>query len=335
MTQDTFFITQPTVTTKEAADLLGVTVQTVLKREKEGHLTCLYPDSWKQFGSKIYAKEEVEALLNQSSPVGFTTKEAADLLGVVPSTIFTYIKSGKLVARRIERRGKQVYVIEADALEAFQQTYEGGTKRNEKKAFVIKQNDTEILLFQLLVHQDTAKKARVVDLQGNEGTVMTEEERLFPLSTYQERGYELQTYAKRPLITKRGFVSFSFPKPPFVHGIPYRIMHVFYKHIGAANMRVSLVQNTIHVEVKPCLIEMDVLSWKEEIQYLHAHIETGSLVVHAKGLLLKSNQESLTFYAPRTFKQQVSEMAQEDGIGKEEFLYRAVQAYITARHGQS
>lgn len=34
MTEDLLFITKPTVTTKEAADLLGVTVQTILKKKK-------------------------------------------------------------------------------------------------------------------------------------------------------------------------------------------------------------------------------------------------------------------------------------------------------------
>ncbi|PGQ03352.1 helix-turn-helix domain-containing protein, partial [Bacillus cereus] len=111
MTQDLLFITKPTVTTKEAADLLGVTVQTILKKEKDGLIECVYKDNWKQFGSKIFYLEDIERLKNKNEVKGLSTKEVAEILNVAPSTIFTYIKSGKLPASRIEKRGKQVYVI--------------------------------------------------------------------------------------------------------------------------------------------------------------------------------------------------------------------------------
>ena len=62
MTQDLLFITKPTVTTKEAADLLGVTVQTILKKEKDRLIECVYKDNWKQFGSKIFYLEDIERL---------------------------------------------------------------------------------------------------------------------------------------------------------------------------------------------------------------------------------------------------------------------------------
>ena len=41
MTQELLFITKPTVTTKEAADLLGVTVQTILKRKRWINRMCI------------------------------------------------------------------------------------------------------------------------------------------------------------------------------------------------------------------------------------------------------------------------------------------------------
>lgn len=41
MTQDLLFITKPTVTTKEAADLMGVTVQTILKRKRRSNRMCI------------------------------------------------------------------------------------------------------------------------------------------------------------------------------------------------------------------------------------------------------------------------------------------------------
>lgn len=132
MTQDLLFITKPTVTTKEAADLLGVTVQTILKKEKDGLIECVYKNNWKQFGSKIFYLEDIERLKNNEEVKGLSTKEAAEILNVAPSTIFTYIKSGKLPASRIEKRGKQVYVISKEDLDTFQLDYEKLQQKNEK-----------------------------------------------------------------------------------------------------------------------------------------------------------------------------------------------------------
>lgn len=75
MTQDLLFITKPTVTTKEAADLMGVTVQTILKR-KEGLIECVYKDNWKQFGSKIFYLEDIERLMNKDEVNGLSTKSS-------------------------------------------------------------------------------------------------------------------------------------------------------------------------------------------------------------------------------------------------------------------
>ncbi len=70
LTQDLLFITKPTVTTKEAANLLGVTIQTILKKEKDGLIECVYKDNWKQFGSfpdLIYVKTVDGATLRISA----------------------------------------------------------------------------------------------------------------------------------------------------------------------------------------------------------------------------------------------------------------------------
>ncbi|MGG5737398.1 helix-turn-helix domain-containing protein [Bacillus cereus group sp. IBL03679] len=331
MSQDVWFLTKPTVTTKEAAEMLEVTVQTVLKKEKEGLIACVYKDNWKQFGSKIFYLEDIQSLMIEDQVDGFTTKEAADLLNVAPSTIFTYIKSGKLPATQVEKRGKQVYVIGEEDLEAFQKQYDSKANRKERKRFRMKIQDTEIFLFQLLTHQETSKQARVIEINGTDGRVMTEEEAVFSLSAYKEKGYRVPTYPKTPVITKRGILSFSFRKPQLFHAMPYRLINLFYEKIGVANMRVSLQQDTIHLEVKPCLLRVNPAEWQEEIQYLYTHMTSGSLVPHTKGVFLKSNMESLSFHADHAFKQQVIAMAKAEEMGQEEFLYHAVRSYIESR----
>ncbi|MGH0600269.1 helix-turn-helix domain-containing protein [Bacillus mycoides] len=327
MTQDLLFITKPTVTTKEAAGLLGVTVQTILQKEKDGLIECVYKDNWKQFGSKIFYLEDIERLKNIEEVEGYSTKEAAEILNVAPSTIFTYIKSRKLPASKIEKRGKEVYVIEKEALETFQLTYEKTTSK-ERKTFITKVQDEDIYLYQLITHQQTGKTARVIEINGADGKILTEDEEIFPLSTYKEHDYSLEPFHKQAVITKRGYLSFSFKKPQLFNSITYNLINLFYKELGVTNMRLSISSDTIKLEIKPFVLQVDPLQFQEEIKYLHSHMKSGTILPHVEGVYFKSNVEPLTFHADHEFKQKVVQMAANAGMGQEEFLLKAVKSYI-------
>ncbi|HDR3890520.1 TPA: helix-turn-helix domain-containing protein [Bacillus cereus] len=328
MTQDLLFITKPTVTTKEAADLLGVTVQTILKKEKDGLIECVYKNNWKQFGSKIFYLEDIERLKNNEEVKGLSTKEAAEILNVAPSTIFTYIKSGKLPASRIEKRGKQVYVISKEDLDTFQLDYEKTTTK-ERKTFITKIQDEDIYLYQLLTHQHTGKTARVIEINGADGKILTEDEEIFPISTYKEHDYSFEPFQKQAVITKRGYLSFSFKKPQLFNSITYNLINLFYKELGVTNMRLTITPDTINLEIKPFVLQVDPLQFQEEIKYLHSHMKSGSILPHLEGIYFKSNVEPLTFHADHEFKQKVIQMAADAGMRQEEFLLQAVKSYIT------
>ncbi|OPA10899.1 helix-turn-helix domain-containing protein [Bacillus cereus] len=327
MTQDLFFITKPTVTTKEAADLLGVTVQTILKKEKDGLIECVYKDNWKQFGSKIFYLEDIERLINKNEVKGLSTKEVAEILNVAPSTIFTYIKSGKLPATMIEKRGKQVYLIDEEELEIFMLDYEK-TKTKERKTFITKIQQEEIYLYQLLTHKHTGKTARVIEFNGADGKVLTEDEEMFLLSTYKEHDYSFEPFNKKAVITKRGYLSFLFKKPQLFHSITYNLINLFYKELGVTNMRLSISSDTIRLEIKPLVLQIDPLQFQEEVKYLHSHMKSGTILPHVEGIYFKSNVEPLTFHADYEFKQRVVQMAADAGMGQEEFLLQAVQSYV-------
>ncbi|PEO40993.1 helix-turn-helix domain-containing protein [Bacillus wiedmannii] len=327
MSQDLLFITKATVTTKEAANLMGVTVQTILKKEKEGLIECVYKDNWKQFGSKIFFLEDIERLKNKEEVKGLSTKEAAEILNVAPSTIFTYIKSGKLPAIMVEKRGKQAYVIEEDDFEVFLFDYEKTTTK-ERKTFITKIQDTEIYLYQLLTHQDTGKVARVIEINAADGKVITEDEEIFSLSDYKELGYTVNNFEKHVGITKRGYLSFTFKKPQLFTSITYNLINLFYRELGVTNMRLTIRQDTICVEIKPFLLKVNPLQFQEELKYLHAHMKTGFILPHTDGVYMKSNMEPLTFHAENEFKRTVRLRALAEGLGIEEFLLHAVTAYM-------
>ncbi|OFD70214.1 transcriptional regulator, MerR family [Bacillus mycoides] len=272
--------------------------------------------------------EDIERLKNNEEVKGLSTKEAAEILNVAPSTIFTYIKSGKLPASRIEKRGKQVYVISKEDLDTFQLDYEKTTTK-ERKTFITKIQDEDIYLYQLLTHQHTGKTARVIEINGADGKILTEDEEIFPISTYKEHDYSFEPFHKQAVITKRGYLSFSFKKPQLFNSITYNLINLFYKELGVTNMRLTITPDTINLEIKPFVLQVDPLQFQEEIKYLHSHMKSGSILPHLEGIYFKSNVEPLTFHADHEFKQKVIQMAADAGMRQEEFLLQAVKSYIT------
>ncbi|PEZ46353.1 excisionase [Bacillus thuringiensis] len=327
MSQDLLFITKPTVTTKEAADLLGVTVQTILKKEKDGLIECVYKNNWKQFGSKIFFLEDIEGLKIKEEVKGLSTKEAAEILNVATSTIFTYIKSGKLPATMVEKRGKQVYLIDEEELEIFMLDYEKA-KTKERKTFVTKIQDEDIYLYQLLRHLHTGKTARVIEINGADGKILTEDEEIFPLSSYKQHNYFFDPHRKQAVITKRGYLSFSFKKPQLFNSIIYSLINLFYKELGVTNMRLNITTDIIKLEIKPFVLRVDPLQFQEELKYLYSHLKSGTILPHVKGIYFKSNIEPLTFHVDYEFKQKLVQMATSAGMGQEEFLLQIIKSYI-------
>ncbi|PGD22285.1 excisionase, partial [Bacillus toyonensis] len=97
---------------------------------------------------------------------------------------------------------------------------------------------------------------------------------------------------------------------------------------GVTNMRLSVSSDTIKLEIKPFVLQVDPLQFQEEIKYLHSHMKSGTILPHVEGIYFKSNVDPLTFHADHEFKQKVVKMAVDAGMGQEEFLLQAVKSYI-------
>ncbi|MED1328087.1 excisionase, partial [Bacillus paranthracis] len=184
--------------------------------------------------------------------------------------------------------GKEVYIIDKDDLETFQLTYEKITSK-ERKTFIAKIQGEDIYLYQLLIHQHTGKIARVIEVNGSDGKILTEDEEIFPLSTYKEHDYSFEPFRKQAVITKRGYLSFSFKKPQLFNSITYNLINLFYKELGVTNMRLSVSSDTIKLEIKPFVLQVDPLQFQEEIKYLHSHMKSGTILPHVEGIYFKSN----------------------------------------------
>lgn len=93
-------------------------------------------------------------------------------------------------------------------------------------------------------------------------------------------------------------------------------------------MRLGISLDTIRLEIKPFVLQVDPLQFQEEVKYLHSHMKSGTILPHVEGIYFKSNVEPLTFHADHEFKQKIVQMAADAGMRQEEFLLQAVTSYI-------
>ncbi|ANS51645.1 hypothetical protein BT246_63530 (plasmid) [Bacillus thuringiensis] len=85
-------------------------------------------------------------------------------------------------------------------------------------------------------------------------------------------------------------------------------------------MRLNISSDTIELEIKPFVLQVDPLQFQEEIKYLHSHMKSGKILPHVEGIYFKSNVEPLTFHADYESKQKILQMAANMGMGQEAFL---------------
>lgn len=148
------------LTTKEVADILGVTTATVLKYAKEGRLAP----------SKLFKEVDVLQLQKEIHKSGLTTGEAAEKLGVTLQTVKNFIKSGELSASKHLFRGREIYFISKDDFEKFDYSYTAAKKKGMKEFF-------------LKEGSHTYDYGRIMDLgKGEKGYLKTEEGREIQLA---------------------------------------------------------------------------------------------------------------------------------------------------------
>jgi DNA-binding transcriptional MerR regulator len=314
-----FFNQEERISTVEAAKLLGVTKHTIYRYEKEGKLSPIFKYTWHKEGSKFYYKKDIEALKQQEEVEGLKVKEVAERLHVSVSTVMKYIKEGQLLAKKEQYKGKETFFIEEEHFQVFQQTFEQPAAK--RKEFVLKKGKEKYVLFQLFHHPEKNQKARLIEMSGSEGSILLEDERMVSLTDALKQGFiPVEPIAKQPYSSKRGYISFSFPKPLFIYAMVYKIMDLFYRYSGYENIRMEVTATTIEVEVKPVHFPVSPLELEAEIQYLQQFVKEGQVVIRSNGLFLESDTETITLHVSKQEKDVIKQLCEQRGIGQEEFI---------------
>lgn len=317
-------INEKYLTTKEAAEELNVSVPTIYKYVKEKKLRPVYEDKWQIDETLLFKQEDVEEVKESFTKPGLTTGEVAKDVGVHPTTVASYINQGLLKATKQPYMGRELYFIKEEDLESFKE-HNNFQKNREKKQFFTK--DKKYYLFQRLHNKEESILGRIMDLDGEKGKVLTEEGRAFLLSNMEDEGFSrVETFKERKYITKRGYAYFQFNLPNHISSPIFDLIELFYRKIGNKNMRLSINEGIIELEVKPILLSGIAESTNpHEVQILKDHIKKGTVSVRHNGVLIDSEIDSLVVPIPSKLKEELKNVADKQGITLEKYVIGLLQ----------
>ncbi|HEY4601677.1 MAG TPA: helix-turn-helix domain-containing protein [Cerasibacillus sp.] len=311
------------LTTKEVAEYLNLSVQTIYKYIREKRLIPVYEDSWQIDETHLFKKEDVEALKAALTKPGFTTGEVAKQLQVHPTTVTSYIKRGELIAEKKPYKGRELYFITEEALAAFKEKHPMQRKRDKKNFY---SKETNLYLYQKVIHKNQGNIGRIMELNGDEGKVWTEQGEIFPLEELYGRGFTAKEIKERPYMTKRGYVTFYFKKPIHIASPVFNVIELLYHKLSYRNIKLSHYDGLIKLEIKPCLLEdIHEDTHAYEIKLLEKHMKDGSIEQRHNGLLIDNDLEILTVHISGERKNKLKQLAQEQRLSLEQYVLKLIE----------
>ena len=321
------------LTTKEVAETLGVTEQTIYNYVKEGRITPWNKETWKMDGTYLFHTEEVERVEKELKKPGLTTKEIVAYLEelnikVSPSTVINKMKSGELPAVMKPYRNIDTFFVKKEDLDASLHLFnrvKGKEKFYDKK--------TGYFLFQPFENKETCEFARIMEWDWIEnGKVLTNLEREISIEELNQQGFEPVIEVNEEIVNnKKGSVMLKFIKPKQVKSMTFDLIDQFYRIVGPTNMKLEVSDSEIVIEMKPVFLPLYMHEHRDEMDLLKSSLVEGKMISRPNGVFLDSDLVSFVAYGSTQLKNQVKEYADTEGLTQEEFIIQSLKEAIQRR----
>ena len=321
------------LTTKEVAETLGVTEQTIYNYVKEGKITPWNKETWKMDGTYLFHAEEVERVEKELKKPGFTTKEIVAYLEglnikVSPSTVISKMKSGELPAVMKPYRNIDTFFVKKEDLDANLHLFnrvKGREKFYDKK--------TGYFLFQPFENKETGEFARIMEWDGiGNGKVLTNRERELSIEELEQQGFEpVIKVDEENVSNKKGFVMLKLIKPKQVKSMTFDLIDQLYRIAGPHNMKLEVSDSEIVIEMKPVFLPLYMHEHRDEMDLLKNSLVEGKMIFRPNGVFLDSDLVSFVAYGSTQLKDQVKEYAEIEGLTQEEFIIQSLKEAVQRR----
>lgn len=316
------------ITTKQAAELLGVAENTVLSYSRQGILTAVNEKSWQIDNTKYFYIDDVEEVKDKLKKPGLSTGEVAAQLGVSTVTVFNYIKDGKLTAEKEVYRGREIYFIKQTELERFQKNYKNMRRRNNKE-FYSKPNKHG--WFQLFIHERSEEHGRLMVGEDEDYFLLTASGNKIPYTKIEQYGFKPVYLIERgSIISKRKFAKFEFPYENNIESNIYSFLDICYEYITPTNMKMNINKEKIELEIKPYCFPYDTLD-EDKIKTIKEYMVEGSIISTIKGIYIDSEYDVLSLEIPSQVKDSLKQIASERSLTLEELVSEILVQYVNQK----
>lgn len=321
-------MTNISFTTNEAAEFLDVTTNTIYQYIKQDILRPSNLEEFKYSREYKFTQEELERVQSLFKKPGLTTTEVGKLLNVKPHTVFTYIKEGKLPAVQKEYKGRMIYFIKEEDAAHFQQSLQQKQKVSRQSFYV---KPYSVALYQLFTHEESHKKARIVELSKKEAIVQFDDGNIetVPLQSFTEQMFQPVYAVRKEKLHRKGKITFKFPKPRNIHAVSYYLIDLFFQQVGFPNMMIIEKNEMVLIEVKPLVLELSQ-EQSDVLDLMKQSLVDGELIEGPAYVRLISPMVPLHIKEiPRTLKDQIKEKAKKEQTSMEQAVIRILKDYFS------
>lgn len=313
------------LTTNEAAEILGLHKETVLRYAREGKLKTV-PDNphFPIRRNRLFYKEDVERYQKENQPGGWTVEEVANHLNISKSMVFHLISQNKLDAKKEPYRATGRYVIPNDALEEFVRKNNSRLKSaNIRERYY--DGKKGVYLFQPFVQTGTQQIARIISLDKSGILLRTEAGEEISLDLALNQNYKpIQPLVKKTYIQKKGTIKFRFPFSSDFNSRIYDVIDWLMNELGHSNMYIQwdLSKEYINVEVRSALLPSNKTSdFTIILQRCCTH---GQIIDDGQRIFLQSDQRYIAAYIHKDIKEWVEQKAKEHQCSEGEYLEKVL-----------
>lgn len=318
---------KPILNTSEVAELLAVANTTVYKYVKEGKIKPRNLNNWQIEQKYQFDREDVELLkTKQQKKPGYTTGEAAKLIGCTTQTILKHIKEGTLAAEKMMYRGLNRNFISHAELERFKKIYSFS-----QKTHFIDKVDLKCYLLQLYQYKKPTNDmddvgsggelARIIELndQGN-GVVVTESEKVISLDELL-KSYQAVTEMKvKKNSVKKGYAILKLPKPKLLKSLIYSLIDFIQAEVGINNIKLDVTKANIIVEIKPVFLPLNTQEHHDMIDCIKSYIVEGNVTVRDDAIFIDSDIEVIQTHVTSKVKRKLEREAKQKEISVTELV---------------
>lgn len=319
--------------TSEVAELLGVAKTTVYKYVKEGKIKPRNLNNWQIEQKYEFDRDDVKLLkTKQQKKPGYTTGEAAKLIGCTTQTILKHIKEGTLAAEKMMYRGLDRNFISKAELDRFKEIY----SFNQKTHFIDKP-ELKCYLFQLYKSKkitsdgnsddtdDISSRggdlARIVELDDQgKGLLVTESEKVISLDELL-KNYQAVTEMKvMKNSVKKGYAILKLPKPKLLKSLTYRLIDFIQAEVGINNIKLEVTEENIILEIKPVFLPLNTQEHHDMIDCIKSYIIEGYVVVRDDAIFIDSDIEVIQTHVSSKVKRNLEREAKQKKISVTELV---------------